>query len=726
VSTALQNAARVPEAIERFFQFALFLMVLSGFAMLASTGKLDPVSLLIMLGALAARGWLLYHRREVQIAESTTNYFTVFYVAFYAVDFLFISGSFVTATVHLLLFVMGVKLFSVQRERDYLYLAALSFGMVLSAAVLTVDSVFLFSFALFLVLATATFIAMEVRRSALEGAVLPRGQLLTLSRIAKSIGSTAFLLVIAILIGASALFFALPRQSSGFFSRFAPRSALVTGFSNDVQLGQIGEIQQSNEVVMHVQIEGDTRGAYELKWRGVALSTFDGTQWKSLGIHSALNSDSGRYDLARWRVAMDQASGQPVVQPLAPWRPLRYRVLMEPLGTEVFFLAPVAYSLQTNFRVLSMDAAGAVTSDGSHPITAYTAVSNIGAPPLEALRKASNQAPATVLLENLQLPRVDPRVSALAQQITAGANNNFDRAAAIESYLQRNFGYTLQLPKTRPRDPIANFLFERKAGHCEYFASSMAVMLRTLGIPARVVNGFRGGEFNDVTGMYIVRSREAHSWVEAYLGEYGWVTFDPTPAGPAGGGASTARWHRIALYLDALSEFWREWVINYDFQHQMDLSFTTMMKSHQARRFTLDWIKKKYEHFLDSLRAFGNRPPPSRASGIYALIGLVVLLSLLNLRRIWRWRRERRLLRAPASAPSLAASLFYEQMVRRLATRGYAKPPGQTPQEFVRRVEDPELRPQVQRFTDTYERARFGESGADAEELPGLLEEIEK
>ena len=117
----------------------------------------------------------------------------------------------------------------------------------------------------------------------------------------------------------------------------------------------------------------------------------------------------------------------------------------------------------------------------------------------------------------LQLPAIDLRISRLAEQITASAPSNYEKALAIEQYLRAHFGYTLDLGRVRPQDPLAYFLFERKEGHCEYFASSMAVMLRTLGIPSRIVNGFRGGEFNDLTGQYVVRASNAHSWVEAYF-----------------------------------------------------------------------------------------------------------------------------------------------------------------------------------------------------------------
>ena len=154
-----------------------------------------------------------------------------------------------------------------------------------------------------------------------------------------------------------------------------------------------------------------------------------------------------------------------------------------------------------------------------------------------------------------------------------------------------------------PHDPLANFLFERKQGHCEYFASSMAVMLRTLGIPSRVVNGFRTGEFNDVTSQYVVRASNAHSWVEAYFPNYGWVAFDPTP-----GAAIPVRtgWSRVTLYVDALASFWREWVVNYDVGHQQSLAVSASSRSRQLLRAMRDWWHRHYEDLLAAARRTGS------------------------------------------------------------------------------------------------------------------------
>ena len=187
---------------------------------------------------------------------------------------------------------------------------------------------------------------------------------------------------------------------------------------------------------------------------------------------------------------------------------------MEPIGTNVFFLAPWARSVSGNYRMLAGDDGGAVYNfDSQHAISRYEADSDITPVAPSGLRAAGSNYPPQLSAAYLGLPAVDPRIPRLAAQITGAAGNDFDKAATLENYLKTHFGYTLELPQTSVKDPIANFLFERKQGHCEYFASAMAVMLRTLGIPSRVVNGFRSDEFNDLTGNYIVNTERC-----AFLG----------------------------------------------------------------------------------------------------------------------------------------------------------------------------------------------------------------
>ena len=273
-----------------------------------------------------------------------------------------------------------------------------------------------------------------------------------------------------------------------------------------------------------------------------------------------------------------------------------------------------------------------------------------------------------------------------------------------------------------PADPIAQFLFERRQGHCEYFASAMAVMLRTVGIPSRLVNGFRGGEFNDLTGSYIVRARDAHSWVEAYFPGSGWITFDPTPADAL---PLYSTWNRLLLYLDAGREFWREWIINYDFMHQRSLGASATMQGRRVVGRTAQWLRRHYVQLVSSARAVQQRAQRSPLRwGTAAILAVSLVLLLLNFPAAWRALRDRRLARHPARAPQHAASLWYHRLLRRLARRGWRKLPTQTPQEFVVTISDPLLRQSVGRFTEHYQRARFGNSAVDAQRLPELYEEI--
>src|SRR5208337_3500891 len=148
-------------AIERYFNVALYLLVLSGFGALASTGGLDLPAVVLVGLALALRGYQLLTRHEFVIPERWTTFLTLVYVFIYLADYFFLSRSFLTSTVHLVLFTMVVRLFSLQRTRDHYMLAVLSFLMVLASAVLTVGSFFVLTFATFLLVAVVTFVLME-------------------------------------------------------------------------------------------------------------------------------------------------------------------------------------------------------------------------------------------------------------------------------------------------------------------------------------------------------------------------------------------------------------------------------------------------------------------------------------------------------------------------------------------------------------------------------------
>jgi transglutaminase-like putative cysteine protease len=397
---------------------------------------------------------------------------------------------------------------------------------------------------------------------------------------------------------------------------------------------------------------------------------------------------------------------------------------MEPVASSVFFLAPTPLTLEGNYQVVSMDDGGGVFDpDPDHPVNSYEARSDIAQPTPAQLRAASHDYPPEVLLNDLQTPgSLDPRISRLAEQVTVSERNNYDKAAAIERYLRTNFKYTLQLPRTLQRDPLVVFLFERKQGHCEYFASSMAVMLRSLGIPSRVVNGFRTGEFNDLTSQYLVRASNAHSWVEAFFPGYGWIGFDPTPAVAL---ETHFGWSRAMLYVDALASFWREWIINYDVSHQHTLGRQATQTSLDWLRRTQDWGRHQYQRLLGAARraqqTISDAPLGWSVTG--ALVSVLLILAA-NARRLWRAISRRRIAARPEKAPRAAATIWYERTLKLLAKRGLRKSAIQTPTEFVRCIQDDAIRESISRLTEHYERARFGASAEDAALLPELFEEV--
>ena len=356
---------------------------------------------------------------------------------------------------------MVVRLYSARKDRDYYFLSLIGFLMVLAAAILTVDSVFLLAFAFFLLTAVSTVMLIEMKRTAAKASIQPAsaGQEPAHQKMVFSLAALSPMIVFGILAGAIAIFFILPRISGGYLTALAHKSALEAGFSDQVDLGGIGQIQQSSAVVMHVSIEGDDRGNYDLKWRGVALSSFNGKGWRNpLSRHVASRLPGG-----------DFAISAPDTRPALPRvgrRTIHYSVLMEPIGTDVFFLAPTASVLRGNYRAVAIDRAAAVFNmDGGHPIGRYEAWSDVeGTSPAEIYDDA-----ATVDQGYLNLPPLDPRILSLAQQITSQSRNNYERASAVERYLRTHFDYTLELPGTLADDPIAEFLFVRRKGHCEYF-----------------------------------------------------------------------------------------------------------------------------------------------------------------------------------------------------------------------------------------------------------------
>lgn len=313
------------------------------------------------------------------------------------------------------------------------------------------------------------------------------------------------------------------------------------------------------------------------------------------------------------------------------------------------------------------------------------------------------------------LPPFDPRILDLARTVTSGRATDEQRAWAIEDHLRRNYGYTLEMLSHEVPDPLADFLFERRKGHCEYFASAMAVMLRSIHIPARVATGFQSGVYNPVSGWHIVRAGDAHSWVEAFIEGRGWITFDPTP--PAAFEPRQSLLARIMFYGDAAETFWREWVLNYDVNRQLTLASRMEQRSRNLRFTWFENFGVTFAHWRNDAAGFARR----RGILLVSIIAAALLLWKFGPGGLRWWKTRRRVVRVRRGEGQVSdATILYGRMLDVMYKRGFEKPVWQTPSEFARHA------PGLVDFTIAYNDLRYGGKREAAAKMVELLEEIEK
>jgi hypothetical protein len=729
-------------AIRRHFEISLYFLLLTGVLTLVCTGRLDLVTMFALPAAMLYKGYRWWHGKGPEISNRAASWLTVAYFVFFPFDLWIISRMLAAgaqnpglyaallATVHLMLFATVVRLYSATKTRDYLFLTLMGFSSMLAAAILTVDTVFLAFFFVFLGLAVSTFVALEMWRSA-QGAVtrpIESGSSAA-SHLHNALGVTSAGIALGSLVVGAVIFLILPRFSGGYMSGLTMQPTMISGFSDDVELGEIGEIKKNSMVVMRVTVDGGLDVAHGVRWRGVALTRFDGKRWYNEPHEPTTISPPA--DGAWFHLN----PGDPAEQKYG--KPIHYTVLLEPIGTTALFFANEAESVRGRFNedagrtafgqrhsYLLEDFTGSIFNPyHAYARMEYEANSLVPVPPPAAVRGAGTNYPTAIRNTYLQLPTIDARIPELAAQITQRDSNPYDKARSIEGYLHSHYGYTLDLSGPPQADPLAYFLFQKRAGHCEYFAAAMAVMLRTQGIPARYINGFQTGEYNDVAGDLVVRASDAHSWVEAYFPGFGWLTFDPTP--PSNDERSQGIMMRLAHYWDWFQLVWSEWVVNYDFIHQITVA-------QNLGRFSRDWAERIRIDFTDARRHATeklrfwqdliSRSTAGRTAFFVCFgalfIGVLILRPEIRRRLKVLWRT--RVMPARVMTPHLA-TLQYMEMLHVLGRFGFRKTPGQTPMEFATSLPDGNVAAPVFELTSIYQAARYGGKPADPQRATSLI-----
>ena len=692
-------------SVERFFELSLIALVASGFLAVAGSGHLDLPTLAATSAALALRGLSALGLIRFTVPERVATALTLAYIGFFPIDYFFFSESFLNSVVHLVFFLAFLKLLTARTSRDYFFLAVISFLELLAAAIVSANLNFFLCLAAYLLASACALTSGEIRRSILARPGVARSAVRYFQpRLALLTGAVAC----GILLLTSGLFFLLPRTADAAFRSLLSERYFLPGFSNSVTLGQIGQVKADSRAVMHVRIYGKS-SQWPQKWRGAALTVFDGKRWSNPpGTLDPPRSERGMQLLA------DNA------QRLRPGERMTYQVDLHTLDTDALFFAGIPEWLHLARRTSVRPSRegwrlGFVPEDGFR----YEAGSYV-----EDLRAESGfpaRPPDPSLKPYLQLPPLDPRVAALAKEFAGDARLPSQQARNIERQLRTQYGYTMELlPQTVP-DPLAHFLFVRKKGHCEYFAAAMAVMLRTLGIPARLVNGFQSGVLNPYSGLWVVRASDAHSWVEANLPGIGWTTFDPTPPDP--NLRKPTLFTKLQLYLDAADTFWRDWVLSYDLGRQGAL-VDRMERS--GRRFQFGWL-----HALaPAARRWKEGAVAWLSSyGLTAVAALAIGIALwFTGPKLWKQLRvrhgARRMRRGQSSVAD--AAVLYSRMLELMGRRGYHKPAWFTASEFASSLPVSDLRSVVAEFTDAYEAVRFGGRAESAPRLSSLLEELEQ
>ncbi|MCH9686998.1 MAG: DUF3488 and transglutaminase-like domain-containing protein [Deltaproteobacteria bacterium] len=502
-------------------------------------------------------------------------------------------------------------------------------------------------------------------------------------------------------VGALLTFLLFPRWGVGVFLRGQLPGEVRSGFSDEVQLGGFGTIKTDATVVMRIRPDhdpGTTRPTWHL--RGSSFDRYEGGRWEHgadairgplrvvYGRHSVTDDNHPR--LVRPGRSL-QLQGRAIPGYAGAVEVHRASVILEDIGADLLFVPSPTVAVKVQARG-ALESRARPIGGRNHEIRVnkmpgplqYRAVWRTTEPSRAELAAMGNPPQDPELATYLQRSQgLSPAVGELARRLTADAPDRLSRVQAIMQHLAR-FEYTLEQRSSARveagADPLEGFLFDTQAGHCEYYATALAVLLREVNVPTRIVNGYYGAHLNKVGGFFAVRQADAHSWVEVHFGDLGWVTFDPTPPSGRIAGDDAAWWPAATELLDAMRNTYLEYVIDYDLSKQLAI---------------LEQL---------GLRDRGHQP---RGAGRWILVGVIAIGAGLWLGR--RWRRRRRDQARPET-------VLLQRVLQRLAAKGHATAPDDTPHAIASRVRasGAVVADDLDRFLRGYEALRFGPAQDEA------------
>jgi transglutaminase-like putative cysteine protease len=486
------------------------------------------------------------------------------------------------------------------------------------------------------------------------------------------------------------LFVLFPRVGLSLLLLNHPRPDRMVGFSDRVDLGGVGKLRSDPTIALRVEypeLPKNPPPRVALYLRGTAFDRYDGSTWSRT--------------ISR-RVPVE-LNGQtlPLTRYPDPERDQRMTIDLEPIDPTVLFIPRGAVALRVLPRGAALADSTPAVYAGPEGELKYLSLDDSGIRYRVYLGGTDrvNGSPLSLSDRDRYLalpPKLTARTARLAREWAGDSADPLQQARSVERHLRTEFRYDVDSPSGAAANPLDHFLFESRRGHCEFYSTAMAILLRIVGVPTRAVTGFYGGTYNRFGGYYAVRQGDAHSWVEAHIAGRGWVRFDPTPPTNAAPQTQVTGW--LALVRDvveATAQRYRRHVISYDLHQQLRLLGTA-------------------QRFYDRLSWRSGRPGGFGSPRRLALI--LAGLALMGTGAWWLFR-ERRGIRSGRRTTSEPEHVTQREIVRLYGTLeaalrvcGIPRHPGTPPYAHAQALADigHPLGPEALRLTELYLEVRFG------------------
>ncbi|MBW1972201.1 MAG: DUF3488 domain-containing protein [Deltaproteobacteria bacterium] len=676
------------------FKFSSFLLILSGLTILVFTHSINYLLLLTSFSCLILSFFGGSFKAALFIGRTTLNLFVLFSFGYAIFDFLFLSGDLMVAATDFLLLVISAKLFNIEKHQDYLQLYALTLFLVIAAANFTIDLWYLVFLIFFLFLGLLCLILYNLTKE-----LINHEYQASLVEQAKRIFSPYLLLNLLFVSFFSlsitfAIFFSFPRIGTGFLKGYSATSSKVTGFSHVIDLDNAGTIYRDPQIVMRVEIpEHDhMHSKSTFYWKGIAFDFYDGKRWrtsfKKLKILG--NIKSKRFKLKNLKKKKNYYKANFFISPT--------------LETTIF-LPHNSFIIKGDFPYLLTNNAGWIRRPKSKFPSIYSYSVIFSSDPYDYSFNGDIE-------KYLELPNFNKEIKSLVLKIIKGKKGIIEKSYAIRDFLRKNYKYTLKIKRDHVLPPLEEFLFIKKKGYCEQFATAMAILLRYAKIPCRVVAGYSQGEWNKYGGYFIVRQQDAHAWVEVFIPHKGWVIMDPSPEMGIYFAKNNGVFKNISKLMDAIRLKWMRYVIQYSLLDQIHAVKIVKKRGHIA----FSKVKEKIKRGIKKVIFF------FYSKGLLIIIFFVLFIPFLF---IFKGKIKDIFLKLGLFTVRGEQKIkFYQNMIFILSKKGKVKKSNQTPYEFLDTFKGEKYFPYAKDITDFYYKIRFGKYKLNNKERERIKKDI--